>query len=212
MKTLRRVSTVFGAVIAVALMCAATALALERPAPSPSAHDPHESDKARGDGIKVHGQWTIDVRNADGTLASHNEFENACWECGNALSLMMTRQLTPWQWGVLLTSYTVASTTGGPCRNPNTLTPFYCSVQEGTSGNNNGQTFLTLTVSSTADGRTHLAGNFTASFDGSINLVHSTVVPIDGSQAWRFSERFLPTPIQVAAGQRVYVTVSFSFS
>jgi len=25
----------------------------------------------------VHGHWTIDVREPDGTLVSHNEFENA---------------------------------------------------------------------------------------------------------------------------------------
>jgi hypothetical protein len=29
------------------------------------------------DGLKVHGHWTIDVRNPNGTLASHREFENS---------------------------------------------------------------------------------------------------------------------------------------
>jgi hypothetical protein len=29
------------------------------------------------EGIKVHGRWTVDVRNADGSLASHHEFDNA---------------------------------------------------------------------------------------------------------------------------------------
>src|SRR5215469_7481393 len=28
-------------------------------------------------GIKVHGHWTIDVRNPDGTLVTHREFENS---------------------------------------------------------------------------------------------------------------------------------------
>jgi len=31
---------------------------------------------APGEGIKVHGHWVIDVRNPDGSLASHLEFEN----------------------------------------------------------------------------------------------------------------------------------------
>src|SRR6476660_2101480 len=36
-----------------------------------------ESSGGPKEGIKVHGHWTIDVRNADGTLATHREFENA---------------------------------------------------------------------------------------------------------------------------------------
>jgi len=38
-----------------------------------------EKPSAKGDreGIKVHGHWTIDVKNPDGTLASHLDFENA---------------------------------------------------------------------------------------------------------------------------------------
>ena len=34
------------------------------------------------EGIKVHGHWVIDVRNPDGTLASHAEFENALMPSG----------------------------------------------------------------------------------------------------------------------------------
>jgi hypothetical protein len=33
--------------------------------------------KGSHEGIKVHGHWTIEVKNADGTVASHSEFENA---------------------------------------------------------------------------------------------------------------------------------------
>ena len=29
-----------------------------------------------GEGIKVHGRWTIEVRNPDGSLASRHEFQN----------------------------------------------------------------------------------------------------------------------------------------
>lgn len=32
---------------------------------------------AQKEGIKVHGHWAIDVRNPDGTVVTHNEFENA---------------------------------------------------------------------------------------------------------------------------------------
>ena len=33
--------------------------------------------KTAGEGIAVHGRWIIDVRNPDGTLVSHQDFENA---------------------------------------------------------------------------------------------------------------------------------------
>jgi hypothetical protein len=34
-------------------------------------------DEGGKEGIKVHGHWTIDVKNPDGTLAQHHEFENS---------------------------------------------------------------------------------------------------------------------------------------
>ena len=37
------------------------------------------------EGIKVHGQWTIEVRETDGTLVSRHEFENELTDCGAAI-------------------------------------------------------------------------------------------------------------------------------
>ena len=45
----------------------------ERNAPAESA----TRGKPGDEGIKVHGHWTIDVKNPDGTLAQHHEFENS---------------------------------------------------------------------------------------------------------------------------------------
>jgi len=42
---------------------------------SPQAADP-------GEGIQVHGHWTIDVYNPDGSLDDHHEFDNALSEPG----------------------------------------------------------------------------------------------------------------------------------
>jgi hypothetical protein len=40
-------------------------------------------------GIKVHGHWVIDVRNPDGTLAQHHEFENSMQDQGfNLVNLL----------------------------------------------------------------------------------------------------------------------------
>jgi len=52
------------------------------------------------EGIKVHGHWTIEVRNPDGTLVTHREFENSIQTSGSAAltSLLVGNQLPgPWQ-------------------------------------------------------------------------------------------------------------------
>jgi hypothetical protein len=44
-----------------------------------------ESGKPGTEGIKVHGHWVIDLKNPDGTLAEHREFENALADKGQFL-------------------------------------------------------------------------------------------------------------------------------
>ena len=41
--------------------------------------------KPGGEGIKVHGHWIIDVRNRDGSLAQHRDFENSLADGGQFL-------------------------------------------------------------------------------------------------------------------------------
>jgi hypothetical protein len=45
------------------------------------------------EGLQVHGHWVIDVRNPDGTLAVHREFENSL-QGNNNLARTLTRQLS----------------------------------------------------------------------------------------------------------------------
>jgi hypothetical protein len=53
--------------------------------------------------IKVHGHWTIDLRNPDGTLASHNEFENALSFDGNTLLTgLLSNHYSDPIWGIAL--------------------------------------------------------------------------------------------------------------
>ena len=52
-------------------------------------------------GIKVHGHWTIDVLNPDGTLVKHVEFENALTLVGaETLPLILGRAATPGAWAI----------------------------------------------------------------------------------------------------------------
>jgi hypothetical protein len=45
--------------------------------PSTAAKAEGQPQGGMGEGIKVHGHWTIDIKNQDGTLASQMEFENS---------------------------------------------------------------------------------------------------------------------------------------
>ena len=67
-------------------------------------------------GIKVHGHWIIDVRNPDGTLVAHREFENSLVIQGAAfLAAALSGTQTQGPWVVMLDDN---STIGGPCLRP----------------------------------------------------------------------------------------------
>jgi hypothetical protein len=65
------------------------------------------ASKGQHEGIKVHGHWTIEVRNPDGKLVSHREFENSLggYPFGNGAGLLagiLGRIVTPGSWQVTL--------------------------------------------------------------------------------------------------------------
>ncbi len=68
-------------------------------------------------GIKVHGHWTIDVLNPDGSLVKHVEFENALTLVGaETLPLILGRAATPGAWAIGLGYGAAGPDTGpGPC-------------------------------------------------------------------------------------------------
>jgi hypothetical protein len=62
-------------------------------------------------GIKVHGHWTIDVRNPDGTLAEHREFENSLQDDGFNLANLLAGTITAGEPVISLTSTNESSAT-----------------------------------------------------------------------------------------------------
>jgi hypothetical protein len=60
------------------------------------------------EGIKVHGHWTIEVRNPDGALVAHREFENSLQGGpggrANFLSSVLSRQNTVGNWIIFLSA------------------------------------------------------------------------------------------------------------
>lgn len=165
------------------------------------------------EGIVVHGHWVIDVREPDGRLVSHREFENALQSGGAAaITDILARRKTAGYWAV-----TLGNTAGpylcpdGPCK----------SVEPGmTSGPG---LFPNLIVGATG---LVLSGTITATTSGNIDSVSTAFFQCASSSLVAacasgtgtvvsggiFSATTL-TPVQVvAAGQIVQVTVTFTFS
>ncbi len=67
--------------------------------------------------IKVHGHWVIDVKNPDGTVAQHREFENSLVTGGagdTILANVLTASVVPATWAVILPGACTNASDGGP--------------------------------------------------------------------------------------------------
>jgi hypothetical protein len=184
-----------------------------------AANEKHSRDGSH-EGIVVHGHWTVEVRNPDGTVATHREFENAFFP-GPGLASILARQGAAGFWTIFLYPGTV-------CGNTNNAG---CSIAEPTNTLNLYNSFnLSVTVSGNS---LVLSGTVLASGGGSIVTVQTdsqacpaTVAPSSPCQNWPNGPNFGfgtgggfiftstdPSPaISVSAGQTVAVTVNISFS
>lgn len=174
------------------------------------------------EGIKVHGHWTIEVRNPDGTVVRHKEFENSLAGGGAfVLSTVLARTNSVGQWQINLTG-PVGST---PC--PGSVNVGDCIIQENGSPVTGSGIFNALTVATTtgAGGLNvlQLTGTATASGNGQITAVQSFVNACAGGSCapataggsitagYLFTQAVIQ-PINVASGQTIAVTVDISFS
>ncbi len=173
---------------------------------------PHE-------GIKIHGHWSIVIKNPNGSVASRHEFENALASTGpDFLGQFLARAATQGVWEInLLNSQAGGSACGGVgCT---LIEPVFTTA----GGSNN------LAVSfATNPSRTVLQGSFQATSAGDIIQVNTSSTACQPSispsacpgslggaglaGAQIFSSRSLTSPITVQAGQIVQVTVTFTFS
>lgn len=187
----------------------------------------------RHEGIKVHGHWTIEVRNPDGSLTTHREFENSLISAPGAgamlLSNILARQFTLGSWVILLSASADldsiiideagASFASGRAQNcASSATLISCSTN------------LTLTAS--GDGSFTLAGSAVVpptSFNAitSVRTFAGVCLPSTSTQVcpqtgevngYSLTMRFLdglngnPPPVSVSPGQTVAVSVNISFS
>jgi hypothetical protein len=169
-------------------------------------------DSSPGADIKVHGHWAIEVRNGDGSIASHTEFENACRDCGMIISAILGRMDGSWQWAVQFVTPTIL-----PDQVCKTLSGdrALCQINEAALGDSGepDSFFPNLTVNADVNaGILELNGHFTTSFAGVISDVFACVNLSNPPNLWIFSQRQLASALDLAAGQQVYVKVTFSFS
>jgi hypothetical protein len=183
---------------------------------------------AQSEGIKVHGDWTIVVKEPDGTVVSRHEFQNALKPSGKtALAGLVSGQARFGTWEVWLQGV------GGPC-GLSAQSSDMCRVMEeadqplGSSSN----FFYTLTrtavdstvkLEGTARMRTANAGDDSTGIDiGNINTVVTRVVRCQaeatpctmqtpGASVHFFTEKILTNPIPVTSRQLIEVKVVLSF-
>jgi hypothetical protein len=133
--------------------------------------------KGSHEGIKVHGHWTIEVKNPDGSLVSRREFENAIdpYEGSDLLTGVLSGDYVPQGFYIILANPSGTGLCGnfGFCFLSDTRNPILCTVLESA-----GCGSLTYTPNSpagtfgNATGYT-LSGSVTPSTSGTISTVGS---------------------------------------
>jgi hypothetical protein len=185
---------------------------------------PTDSTAGSMEGIHMRGQWTIEVRDPDGTLVDRREFDNAVTDAGIAnLVAVLARSQTVGGWRVLTTGSTDVAP--GCLDDAGSSAP--CVIVESTDNETTNNMFPTLTVVSSADGVfMRLAGSFVAQTNGEVAVVQTiqlfcppTIDPdaCPGNQGptlviATITSTDLASPIAVLTGQQVQLNVDITFN
>ncbi len=174
-------------------------VALTKPQPAAAAKSARGMADGTQEGIKVHGRWTIVVRDADGKEVTRREFENALQPDGkDLLAMMLTKQGGVNDWAISL-----RDTNLGECG----------ALQEvGSARTYTTGASKTITLQLQPE-MAELTGNTLAQFDCTISkvqaLYYNNSILFPGFRV--FSEKTLQSPAIAATGQYLDVTVTFSF-
>jgi hypothetical protein len=172
------------------------------------------------EGIQVHGHWVIEVRDPDGTLVTHREFENSLTRSGgDFLVTLLARSwsLGPWLISLQNANQNLVMITDATGTLPLPICGFSWPC------------VTNLVISATPSGAQPsgwftLAGTATAPSSASINHVSTGNVPCpgngapgtgcgSGAVAWNLlTGTDLSPAISVTSGQNIAVTVTISFS
>jgi hypothetical protein len=188
------------------------------------------------EGIRVHGHWTVTVRNADGSVASHHEFENSLTDWGKSVLLALLVGPLSFDgsapaWGLKIGGPLCLQKPGtslGDCQIPVTAQKVIPSSAQNdswiVSGSVDGTGGNSLPTGSTAFvSKVEMNGTVKMDGAGQITSVATQVINVKtghGDLGFVFSSRDLtqpdsttgqtPAPINVQAGQNVDFTVDLS--
>jgi hypothetical protein len=183
----------------------------------------------KGEGIRVHGHWVLEIKNPDGSLASRHEFENSLATATNSgpvlLSFLLTGQYAAGPWVVYIQLNDPAGTSLVVAESPAVCTLL---LNQNPAG---GPCSSTLSVSSGATPLVLRGTTMGAPFAGSLIQVGSLMYPCSGvlspvscepaaipamtngspTTGLLFTTAAL-SGISIQAGQAVTLTVTISFS
>jgi hypothetical protein len=183
---------------------------------------PVQENGAASDGIGVHGAWTVDVINPDGTLDQHYEFHNELTAWGEETLAHLLNGGSAGEWEISAEEAGYATDPGhlAPCDDLDEISTntSACVMTEEDSGTRS------LTVAMASPGVLELSGSFVADRDGSISYVRTAVQVCDplvdcyGDPIIVYAD-FTGTPVSqasgadysIAQGQQVQITVDISF-
>jgi hypothetical protein len=167
-------------------------------------------------GIKVHGHWTIEVRNPDGTVVTRREFENSLFQPASSLAAILARTGTTGAWAVRVDSSApglcAPSGTGSECTIAES-SPAFPGVDSTnmTVGVSAGAVTLSATMPNVPSAGTITLVRTLLSFCPS-NVTPNACVTSPGATAIFTSATNTSGFASVAAGQTLAVTVVLSFS
>lgn len=200
-----------GAFACITIVLAAVAVAVAFGAFSSSTSSASGSP-AKAEGIKVHGAWTIQIRDHGRTVRTARFHNDLTSKGSERLVSLLARQSSVGQWMIGITPQLCGTEAAKE----------YCWIDE--AGGTIAQTHtVVLSTPSTGDdtGKLVLKATLVATLDNSITTVQTSNVECPassppstscGSSGFIFSRRDLPTAIPVVAGQQVLITVKYSFS
>jgi hypothetical protein len=196
--------------------------------------------KAGEEGVKVHGHWVINVKNPDGKIVEHREFENSLQSQGQGYLIgLLSGYITPGPYGITLGQTNgVCTSVTSPCYILGSLAGFPANDLCNSGGCVAGLT-TTFNFGSSFLGPFSLVlnGTLTATNAGSFQSVNTvftgcslagpgaspTSVETNAPSACtsavlqppiveEFTGTTLASPVNVTAGQAIQVIVTISFS
>lgn len=184
----------------------------------------HSQPGAQQEGIKVHGHWTIEIRQASGAVVAHREFENSIvgGSGDKLLAQFLSRQLSQGLWLITLVGSPQVCASPGtgvvcwvaePGLLPAPLSPSFEFETLKVTGSSNTLVLSGIAIAYQSGEITQVGTN---NFPCAPTLTVAAPCTLAGNNTLEgevpFTAATLSAPLSVSAGQTIAVTVSISFS